>query len=326
MFAAQNNDECVSILCPHRRPDYQRQPDYEDNRNPYWLAAGIETAEGTIEFSQPEIALYNRSSIRGNGTCEPGYADFMEAASGQVSVITTQKTQALCARVEPALVTLLWAQLQGWAMPPVSSEGLVLSFGPGPAEPSLPPHALPSLSQAWRAGAGITIELWLRHRSANDTLVHIGSPEGSSGGLSLLAEADGAAQMRVSDGQAAGELTTDPTCSRALAAAGAHHLVLTLDAGPLIATFVVDGVLCDGGAERWRGWAWLPQDLTDVSGAADRIAVGAPNEIPLLPMPALPLTVCPRWPGGAVESGRLYGRALRVSEAVASFRAGQPSK
>lgn len=296
-----NNDECVSILCPHRRPDYQRQPNYEDNRNPVWIAAGMETEGGTIEFSQPEIVLYNRSSMSGNETCEPGYADFIEtapvtAASDQstvggtggtaashVSIVITQKTLALCARVEPTLISMLWSQLQQPGAPPVvSSEGLVLRFMEGVRELPLPPGALPSLSAPWRtdraSAAGITVEIWLRSidQPVNSTVVSIGNADGPHGGLALLAAADGAVEMRVSDGkQAAVALTTDAACARALTATrDDHHVVLVLDAGPLIALFVVDGVLCDGGTTRWRGWEWLPQ-LGDVTGGADRVSVGA---------------------------------------------------
>jgi hypothetical protein len=46
-----------------------------NNRMPYWLAAGKETeigGTGSIVFSQPEIALYNRSAISSSQSCRPG--------------------------------------------------------------------------------------------------------------------------------------------------------------------------------------------------------------------------------------------------------------
>jgi hypothetical protein len=61
---------------------------------------------------------------------------------------------------------------------------------------------------------------------------------------------------------------------------------------------VVDGVLCDGGDQRQFGWGRFSPHLRTPAGS------------PLL-------TIAP-----AVKSLRLYGRALRTSEAVGNFRAG----
>ena len=42
-------------------------------------------------------------------------------------------------------------------------------------------------------------------------------------------------------------LQTDPMCSAVLASPGKHHVGIVLDAGPMVVTFVVDGLVCDGG-------------------------------------------------------------------------------
>ena len=52
-----------------------------NNRMPYWLSAGRETAEGQIVFSQPEVVLYDRASFK-SGTNGPGYPDFIEDGAG----------------------------------------------------------------------------------------------------------------------------------------------------------------------------------------------------------------------------------------------------
>jgi len=77
-----------------------------------------------------------------------------------------------------------------------------------------------------------------------------------------------------------------------------QHLVATVDGGPKIITFVVDGVLQDGGDERQFGWGRFSPHLPPANGAANvRI-------------------------DSAVRALRVYGRALRTSEAVGNFRAG----
>jgi hypothetical protein len=80
--------------------------------------------------------------------------------------------------------------------------------------------------------------------------------------------------------------------------------VITVDGGPKIITFVVNGTLCDGGDQRQFGWGRFSPTLR------------APN--PGLEAGGVPmLTIAP-----AVRSLRLYSRALRTSEAVGNFRAG----
>lgn len=73
---------------------------------------------------------------------------------------------------------------------------------------------------------------------------------------------------------------------------------MIVDGGPKIIGFVVDGILCDGGDERQFGWGRFSPTLRTPRGAA-RAKVGS-----------------------AVRSLRIYGRALRTSEAVGNWRAG----
>ena len=74
--------------------------------------------------------------------------------------------------------------------------------------------------------------------------------------------------------------------------------MITVDGGPKIITFVVDGVLHDGGHTRQFGWGRFSPTL--------RSANGAPQ-----------LRLAP-----ALRQIRVYTRALRTSEAVGNFRAG----
>ena len=76
--------------------------------------------------------------------------------------------------------------------------------------------------------------------------------------------------------------------------------------GPKIITFVVDGVLGDGGEERQFGWGRFSPHLR------------VPNPDPAVGPDKKPkLRIAP-----AVASLRIYDRALRTSEAVGNWRAG----
>jgi hypothetical protein len=75
-----------------------------------------------------------------------------------------------------------------------------------------------------------------------------------------------------------------------------------VDAGPCIITFVADGRLADGGVHRQFGWGRFSPHLRHANGGKT-LRLG----------PAL---------RGRIQALRLYGRALRISQAVAHFRAG----
>jgi len=80
-------------------------------------------------------------------------------------------------------------------------------------------------------------------------------------------------------------------------------LVVTVDGGPKIVTFVVDGELNDGGPVRQYGRRFRPE-LSDVNGSSRAVLAK-----PLL---------------GQLKNFRLYNRYLRTSEAVDNFRAERP--
>ena len=94
-----------------------------------------------------------------------------------------------------------------------------------------------------------------------------------------------------------------------LRAAGVHQLAVVLDGTPRLVTWVVDGTLCDGGPTQREGFTWWPLALGKLGG--------------VLPGPGT-VAVASSYTG-RVASVRWYTRYLRVSELVASFRAGAPA-
>jgi hypothetical protein len=80
-----------------------------------------------------------------------------------------------------------------------------------------------------------------------------------------------------------------------------HHVTVIVDGGPKIITFVVDGVLCDGGPFRQFGWGRFSPHLRDVHGS--KTARIAPSLV------------------GEVVDLRIYGRYLRTFEAIDNYRA-----
>lgn len=272
---------------------------YED-RNPVWLCGGeeIDTPAGReIRWSQPEIVLYDDDTY-----IRMSYPDLVEEG-GVLYLTETQKDVARVHEVAPALLDGLWSQFTANT---VARDGLLLELPAAesaiPAEAALPklPEFLARDGQRADYGtkdlrAGFTVEAWLEFAdcSAGQTILDTRTANGQ--GLALQTTARGTVEIVLNDGRTENRWDCDPSL---LTPGRRHHLVAIVDGGPKLVLFVVDGVLCDGGEFRQFGWGRFSPNLRHANGTGKaRI-------------------------GGMVRSLRLYGRALRVSEAIANSRAG----
>lgn len=270
-----------------------------DDRNPAWLMAGRETAtpQGLmIEWSQPEILLYDDDPY-----IRMSYPDLVEEG-GDFFVTETQKTVGRTHLIPGALVGGLFNQ---WDNRAVATNGLALNLAgtsPLPAQAAMP--QLPALNRRDTKSedqrgidlrAGFSVDLWLRLETLAAGQPLLDSRDAEGKGLLLATDANGSLRITLNDGRTECAWSSDQGL---LTAGGTHHAVITVDGGPKIITFVVDGVLCDGGDQRQFGWGRFSPDL--------RTPQGAPQ-----------LALHP-----AVQALRLYTRALRTSEAVGNFKAG----
>jgi hypothetical protein len=91
-------------------------------------------------------------------------------------------------------------------------------------------------------------------------------------------------------------------CDPVLETGELHHVAVIVDGGPKVISFVIDGVLNDGGEHRQFGWGRFNPQFRNVPGD-DIIKIG-----PIL--------------DGKIERLRIFDRYLRTSEAIANYRAG----
>lgn len=274
-----------------------------DDRNPAWVAAGVErdTPQGkVICWSQPEILLYDDDPY-----IRMSYPDLVEDG-GRYYVTETQKTVGRVHELPQALVDGLFNQFDGRAM---ATNSLLLNLSAGQplpktaAMPKLPEfngrdtHADDQHGHDLRAG--FSLDLWLQFNALTPGQIVLDSRDKTGQGLLVATTETGTLKLVLNDGRS--ESSWD--CDRGVLEAGRRqHVVITVDGGPKIITFVVDGVLCDGGDQRQFGWGRFSPTLRTPHGAA--VLRIAPNM------------------QGALQSLRIYGRALRTSEAVGNFRAG----
>jgi hypothetical protein len=143
--------------------------------------------------------------------------------------------------------------------------------------------------------AGFTLDLWLGPQGAFPAQTLVDTRDSSGRGLRVASQGSDSILIALNDGRQEAHWRSDRD---ALQTDTPQHVVITVDGGPKIITFVVHGVLCDGGNERQFGWGRFSPTLRAPNGA---------DTVRLHP---------------SVLSIRLYTRALRVSEAVGNFRAG----
>jgi hypothetical protein len=253
----------------------QRSNAYEE-RNPVWLSGGVEADGPTgkiIRWSQPEIALYDDDPI-----IRMSYPDLVEDG-GKYYLTETQKDVARVHEIDPALLAGLWGSAER-PTPPQAAKDVVFYQRSKRAD-----HGKEDLR------AGFSLDLWVNLSSleAGQTLL-------SSAGLALRTIAGGAVELTLNDGRSESRWASDPG---SLAAGKPQHIVVIVDGGPKIISFVTNGQFNDGGEHRQYGWGRFSPNLKNVMGLGE-----------LAKSPAvLKLSVFPRY--------------LRTAEAIASYRAGQ---
>lgn len=271
-----------------------------DDRNPVWLCGGeeVDTPDGReIRWTQPEIVLYDDDPF-----VRMSYPDLVE--EGERYFLTeTQKHVARVHELEPRLLEGLWGQFENAS---VATEGLLLEVRqPVPGGISLP--RLPELLTRDNARpdygtkdlrAGFAVDVWLQLPSLEAGQPLLDARDETGHGWALTTTDRDAVRITLNDGRTENSWDCDPGL---LTAGTLHHVVAIVDGGPKLVLFVVDGRLCDGGDHRQFGWGRFSPNLRDVNGAGQ-------------------LTI-----GRAVRGLRVYGRALRVSEAIGNYKAGPVS-
>lgn len=106
-----------------------------------------------------------------------------------------------------------------------------------------------------------------------------------------------------------------------------QHVVIVVDGGPKIITFIIDGVLCDGGDFRMFGWGRFSPLLRYLHSYASKwvTAPGTSTQSSDSVQHDVDESQLRESVGIDAESVsllRVYDRILRTSEAVAHFKAG----
>ena len=266
---------------------------YED-RNPVWVCAGaeVDSPDGKLlTWSEPEILLYDPDPY-----LRISYPDLIETPGG-LFLTETQKATGRLHRVDDGFLKGLLSEPRERG---VARAGLVAELSrketAGVATVTLPKlpafvtrgrHAESMPTRDLRTGFSIELTLHGTAASGSRELLSNRTPLGE--GLRVTAEPDGSIRLVMNDGRSEQAWSSD----RGLLAADRDtHVVIVVDGGPKVITFVVNGVLCDGGTDRQFGWGRFSPNFRGPTGQPE-------------------LTV-----GSGVALVRVYNRALKTFEAV----------
>jgi hypothetical protein len=269
------------------------------SRNIAWLSAG-QVKDGCVCWSEPEIVTYVNGGLEG---CS--YPDFIEDG-GHAYICATQKTEARVFEVQPELLQGLLAQE---SLRTVATNGIVLNLtGARCARQTTAraPRFLPLCADAQAekrlpaGNKGFTVEVVVRFADLAPGQILLDSRDAAGRGYVLKTGDRQTVRFEMCDGWQSAFWDCD---AGLLQTGKVHHVMVGIDARAKVMTFVMDGVLCDGGAQRQFGFGRFHPNLKDVSG--ERTLQVAPDL------------------HGELLHVRLYNRALRTSEAVGNFRAMQ---
>lgn len=251
-----------------------------NGRNPAWLSGGVER-DGRILWSEPEIVLYSNDPP--GKDVRYSYPDLIEE-EGRYWITTTQKTRATIHEVDAALLEGLWGQLLPETYPFSSPQAMAAYEAAPTAVMELPLPEMPALDTG-----GFSMELVLDNFPLDGETLLLDGRNASGQGIALT----GTGTLLLHDGVNNCEA---PLVGESPGKGGPMHLVVTVDGGPDIITFVVSGKLCDGVDQGQYGWHRFSSAFARIEGSAS-------------------LKIHP-----AVKSLRIYDRPLTTSQAVRLYQ------
>lgn len=264
------------------------------NRNPTWLAGGIEK-DGFIHWSQPEVFLYDMDYSHGIS-----YPDWIEDG-GNYYFTETQKTVARIHQIPNEYLEMLWSQGEN---PVKTTKGLVLELKGELCEQGNP-FNMPPLGNLSK-GEGFSLELEIEPSQLKNDQVLLDTRRKKTTGYGTDAKfagngivirilSTGAMEFIMDDGRSPLIWTSGP---RIIKSSEPNHVVINVDAEAKIVTFVINGDLWDGG-ERPFGYARFNPYMYDVNGE-ETVAFSKDFK-------------------GNIQLFRIYNRFLYTSEAINNY-------
>ncbi|MDH4116015.1 MAG: glycoside hydrolase [Acidimicrobiia bacterium] len=276
-------------------------------RRVYWLTMGRATMSGSIEWSQPELALWwdgtgfeDRPDWNPDWAIVdgPGYPDWVEFDDGSLGFVESNKLAVRYHEVDRRLMAFIRRQPE---LAAVAEDGKVLDLI-APAGSCRGPVLVDP-----RTGGGFTLLVVVGgHRGAKTLVSALSSVTSALGeeptdrritkGYTIAITAEGELELMVTNGFGATLEHTTRTAS-GIWDGNEHTVAFIVDGGPKVVSVVVDEWLDDGG-EHPQGWAFFPPEIGEVGGSDVTFPLGS-----------------------GLSRFLVYDRPLLTTEAIATGRA-----
>ena len=216
-------------------------------RNPAWISGGIER-DGKIIWSQPEILFYEEDK-----NVRMSYPDLIEQ-DGKYWITETNKVNARVHEIPNEFLNTLWSQFK---IQTVTKKDLVAEWN----EIEIPENGqlkVPSMPEgSYKDGFTIDLRVVLATLSPGQRL--LSSKDKYGNGIELETDNFGAIKISISEGEHTDSWTSDPGLIKAT---GLEHCIsVSVDNGPRIIQFVIDGTVNNGRNMRAFGWGRYTADI-----------------------------------------------------------------
>ena len=261
-----------------------------NSRNPAWVSGGIEK-DGEIIWSQPEILIYEEQpDIR------MSYPDLIEQ-NGKYWITETNKENARCHPVPDVFFDIIWSQLERSS---VTKNGLVGQWN----ENDLNSNKAFKISRAeknqYQSGFTFDFKIGLTDLEPGQVLF-VAKAQDDKEVIIQTAEY-GSMEIVIKNGRVIEKWNSDPGLINAY---GEHCVAVSVDNGPKIIQFVVDGTVCNGRDFRQYGWTRFKSNLENIS--FKEIEIDDLNSGQIRPK-------------GTLKNLRVYSRPLMNTEIIGNHR------
>ena len=261
-----------------------------NSRNPAWISGGIEN-NGKIIWSQPEILLYEDDiNVR------MSYPDLIEQ-NGKYWITETNKENARCHPVPDDFFDILWSQFERDI---VTQDNLTASWNDNEIKPNETLAMPQSNNSQYKLGFTFDFRIKLSDISTGQVLFTAKTDQGID--IIIQTAEYGSIEIVIKDGVNTEKWNSDPGLINAY---GEHCVAVSVDNGPKIIQFVVDGAVCNGRDFRQYGWSRFRSDLSNIT--FHQIKVGDLMQGPLRPK-------------GNITNLRIYNIPLMNTEIIGNHR------
>ena len=261
-----------------------------NGRNPAWISGGIER-EGKILWSQPEILLYEEET-----GVRMSYPDLVEQ-NGKYWITETNKENARCHEIPAYFFDMIWTQFERSSL---TIENLLYEWTEETLKPESTINPISEIENQFNKGFTLDLRLELGDLVTGQVILKAKSKNGKT--VELRTSEYGSVEIELMDGNNSDTWNSDPGL---IPAYGSHCISVTVDNGPKIIQFVIDGIVCNGRDFRQYGWGRFKVNMEDFG--FDNIEIGRLLEGQLRPK-------------GRLTNLRVYNRPLMNTELIGNHK------